>query len=70
MEDDYYKISNFDILLNEVSAANNHGPIDGVKIPPGCVCRYQFFELIIRMAKFLYSTGYMYRRGGRHMLTK
>ena len=69
LDDSHYKLSNFDVLLNEVTSGNS-GNVDGVRVPPGCVCRYQFIELLIRMSKFLYSTGYMYRRHGRHKLTK
>ena len=68
LDDEYYKISNFDILLNEVTASTRE--VDGVRIPVGSFCRFQFSEMVIKMAKFLYSTGYMYRQGGRHKLSK
>ena len=68
LEDGHYKIANFDLLLNETAA--NNAQLDGMRIPNGSFCRFQFIELCIKMGKFLYSTGYMYRQGGRHKLKK
>ena len=68
LEDGHYKIANFDLLLNECAANNSQH--DGIRIPNGSFCRYQFIELCIKMAKFLYSTGYMFREGGKHKARK
>ena len=63
LDDGHYKIANFDLILNET--ASNNAQFDGIRIPNGSFCRYQFIEICVKMAKFLYSTGYMYRAGGR-----
>ena len=65
LDEDFYKVSNFDVLLNQVMSNNKDITLDGVRVPKGSFCRYQFLELTIRMGKFLFSTGYMYRKGGR-----
>ena len=65
LSDGYYVQANFDAILSQIIGHNAKNIIDGVIIPVGSFCRYQFIELCLRMSKFLYSTGYMYRKGGR-----
>ena len=65
INDGYYVMANFDAILSQIIGHNAKNVVDGVIIPIGSFCRYQFIELCLRMSKFLFSTGYMYRKGGR-----
>jgi len=40
LDDTFYKIANFDLILNEVAASHNQFGGDGIKIPQGSFCRY------------------------------
>ena len=51
-----FNMSKFEVLLAQAQSSNRDKNKNGDIALPNGICRYQFLELILRTAKFLYST--------------